>query len=220
MRPRPLTATILAAALVAVVSVSPGSAAEQGAPTAVPGQATQASPAPSEQQERAQEPAYGPGMMGGYGPGMMGGYGPGMMGGYGPGMMGGYGPGMMGGGYGRGWMGNGGYGPNMMASGCGPWMMGPAMMGAYGRGMMGGDAAGMMPWAGSGRQAALNLTPQQVKTQLQHWLAWRGNPHLKVGPVKEKDADTVTADIVTKDNSLVQRYDIDRHTGAFYPAED
>jgi len=40
------------------------------------------------------------------------------------------------------------------------------------------------------------------------------NPRLKVGEVKEKDADTITADIVTLDNSLVQRFIVDRHTGA------
>ena len=45
--------------------------------------------------------------------------------------------------------------------------------------------------------------------------SWRGNPRLKVGDVKEKDADTITADIVTKDNSLVQRFIINRHTGAY-----
>jgi hypothetical protein len=32
--------------------------------------------------------------------------------------------------------------------------------------------------------------------------------------VKEKDADTITADVVTKDNSLVDRFIVDRHTGA------
>ncbi len=45
------------------------------------------------------------------------------------------------------------------------------------------------------------------------WLTWRGNERLKVGEVKEKDADTITAEIVTKDNSLVERFIFDRHTG-------
>ena len=31
--------------------------------------------------------------------------------------------------------------------------------------------------------------------------------------MKEKDADTITADVVTKDNSLVDRFIVDRHTG-------
>ena len=54
-----------------------------------------------------------------------------------------------------------------------------------------------------------------MKARVERWLTWRGNPRLKVGEVKEKDADTITADVVTKDNSLVQRFIINRHTGAF-----
>ena len=143
---------------------------------------------------------YGPGMMGGYGPGYGYMHGPGMMGpgyGYGPGMMGrgygmmgpGYGYGMMGPGYGHGWMHRGpGYGPRGYGPGYGP---------------------------GYGAQANLNLSVDDVKNQLERWLTWRGNPHLKVGEVKEKDADTITATIVTKDNSLVQSFTVNRKTG-FY----
>jgi hypothetical protein len=121
---------------------------------------------------------------------------------YGPwGMMGGgYGPGMMGGGYGPGVM--GGYG--MMG---GPWMMGPGMMGGYG--MMG-------PWWGE-RGGDLKLTTDDVKTRFERWLAWHGNPRLKVGAVKEKDANTIEVDIVTQENSLVQRFIVDRRTGFFRP---
>ena len=54
-----------------------------------------------------------------------------------------------------------------------------------------------------------------MKTRVERWLAFRGNPRLKVGDVKEKDADTITADIVTKDNSLVDRFIVNRHTGAY-----
>jgi hypothetical protein len=95
----------------------------------------------------------------------------------------------------RGW--GGGYGPGMM-QGNGP---------GYGRG----------PAAQADQTANqnLNLTTDQVKTRMEGWLNWRGNPRLKVGDVKEKDADTITADIVTKDNSLVQRFIINRHTGAY-----
>ena len=50
---------------------------------------------------------------------------------------------------------------------------------------------------------------------MERWLTWRDNPRLKVGEVKEKDADTITADIVTKDNSLVERFIVDRHTGVY-----
>jgi hypothetical protein len=139
---------------------------------------------------------YGPGMMGGYGPGN-GGYGPGygMMGGYGPGygMMGGYGPGygMMGPGYGQGY--------------------GPGMMGGYG----GGYGPGMM--YGRGYQSDMKLTTDQVKNYLEQMVR---NPNLKVGNVKEKDADTIVAEIVTKQgDALVQRLDFNRHNGFVQPEE-
>jgi hypothetical protein len=141
----------------------------------------------------------GPGwMMGGGGPGwMMGGGGPcgafGQDGGPGPAQGQGYGPGY----HMRGW--GGGYGPGMMRGwgGYGP----PGNGQAYDRRA---DA-----------QSNLNLSVDDVKSRAERWLAFRGNARLKVGEVKEKDADTITADIVTKDNSLVQRFIIDRHTGAF-----
>ena len=41
---------------------------------------------------------------------------------------------------------------------------------------------------------------------------------VKVGEVKEKDTDTITADIVTKDkDALVQRFEVNRHTGFYRP---
>jgi hypothetical protein len=113
-----------------------------------------------------------------------------MGGGYGPGMMGGYGPGMMGG-YGPGWMMGRGYG------------MGPGMMG-YGPGYY-------------GNQGNLNLTTDQVKKYLEQMIR---NPNLKVGNVKEKDADTIVAEIVTKDkDALVQRLDFNRHNGFVQPEQ-
>jgi len=38
--------------------------------------------------------------------------------------------------------------------------------------------------------------------------------------VKEKDADAIVIDIVTKDNSLVERFIVNRHNGLFRPSED
>jgi hypothetical protein len=118
----------------------------------------------------------------------------GMMGGYGPGWMhrDGYGPGFRGGdgprdGYGPGWMRRGGYGPGF-------------------------DCPGLGSYA---RQGDLNLTVDDVKTRLERWLDWRGNSRLKIGEVKEKDADTIVADIVTKDNSLVNRFTVNRRTGVY-----
>jgi len=146
---------------------------------------------------------YGPGMMGGgYGPGMMDGYGPGN--GYGPGYghMRGYGPGNN----------NGqGYGPGYHMRGFGPGY-GPGMMQGYGPGYHdGNNVQGNSPNAQTNQ--TLNLTTDDVKSRMERWLARRDNPRLKVGEVKEKDADTITADIVTKDNSLIQRFIVDRHTG-------
>jgi hypothetical protein len=60
----------------------------------------------------------------------------------------------------------------------------------------------------------LNLTTDDVKNRMERWLARRDNPRLKLGAVTEKDADSITAEIVTKDNSLVERFIVDRHTGS------
>jgi len=109
--------------------------------------------------------------------------------------------------------------------GPGPGMMGPGMMGAYGPGMMGPGYAGcwgggMMAGRGSGyNQQPLNLTANDVKTNVERWIAITGNPRLKLGPVAQKDANTITADIVTLDNSLVQRLAFDRRTGFASPAQ-
>jgi hypothetical protein len=139
---------------------------------------------------------------GGYGPGMMGG-------GYGPGMMDGNGPGN---GYGPGYGHMRGFGPGNNGEGYGPGYhmrgYGPGMMQGYGRGY--GPRADVQ---GNQTNQTLNLTTDEVKSRMERWLARRDNPRLKVGEVKEKDADTIIADIVTKDNSLVQRFIVDRHTG-------
>jgi hypothetical protein len=102
---------------------------------------------------------------------------------------------------------NAGYGcPGMMGSG----MMGPGMMG---QGMMMGP--GMMGWGWRGQQANVNLSTSDVKANLERWVAAAGNPRVKVGPVTQRDASTITADIVTTEGgALVQRFVIDRNTGA------
>jgi hypothetical protein len=66
----------------------------------------------------------------------------------------------------------------------------------------------------------LNLSTDDVRNYFERSIAWQGNPRLKVGDVKEKDADTIVADIVTKDNSLVERFSVNRHDGLFRPSED
>jgi hypothetical protein len=93
-----------------------------------------------------------------------------------------------------------GYGPGNRMPG---WGLGhgPGMMRGYGYNR------------GSGPQGNLNLTADDVKNRMARWLEWRNNPRLKLGDVKENDADTITAEIVTKDNSLVDRFIVDRHNG-------
>jgi hypothetical protein len=120
-----------------------------------------------------------------------------------------------------------GYGAFVASYSAGGWwgMMGPNMMGGpgpwsgYGPGMMRGYGPGAGPGWNTGWRD-LNLSMDDVKTYMERWLAWQGNPRLKLGDLKEKDADTIVADIVTKDNSLVQRFVINRHSGFFQPSED
>lgn len=101
----------------------------------------------------------------------------------------------------------------------GPGMMGGPLWSGYGSGVMRPFGPDDGPaWSGGWRD--LNLSADNVKTQLERWLAWAGNARLKLGEVKEKDADTIVADIVTKDNSLVQRFVVNRHSGYFRPSED
>lgn len=100
----------------------------------------------------------------------------------------------------------------------GPGMMGPGMMGQgiMGPGMMGQGMMGMMGPGMMGQQANLNLTANDVRAYLERWVAMSGNPRIKVGPVTERNDNTVSADIVTTDrDALVQRFSIDRSTGIY-----
>ena len=90
----------------------------------------------------------------------------------------------------------------------GSGMMGPGMMG---RGMMGSGMMGMMGQRGHMRDR--NLSADDVKRVLDGRLAWQGLKRLKVGKTKVVDDDTVAAEIITKENSLVVRLKVDRHTG-------
>ena len=104
--------------------------------------------------------------------------------------------------------GYGAYGCPGMGMMMGPGMMGPGMMG---QGMMGMIGPGMM-----GQQANLNLTANDVRAYLERWVAMSGNSRIKVGPVTERNDNTVSADIVTTDrDALVQRFSVDRSTGIY-----
>jgi hypothetical protein len=114
-------------------------------------------------------------------------------------------------------------GQGMMGQGQMP-MMGGMMMdpGMMGQGMMG---QGQMPMMGSGMMGqgdaylVHDLSGEDVRHVLEHRLTRIGMPNLTVGNVEEQDADTVLAEIVTKDGTLVQRLSVDRHTGAMTPLE-
>ena len=109
--------------------------------------------------------------------------------------------------------GAGGWGPGMM----GGYAMGPGMMGRYGYGM----GPWMMGPQWNYRQTVLDLSPDDVRNYFEGWLAWQGNPRVKLGNLTEKDADTITADIVTTDkDGLVQRFAVNRHTGISQRSED
>lgn len=120
-----------------------------------------------------------------------------------------------------------GYGPGMMGNGYGP---GRGMMGGYDRGpgMMGGFGMGGMmsarnqacnqdgsvPDFGFRRSAgASDLSVDDIRNRLDSAIAWNGNPNLKLGALRKNNPNTVSADIVTKDNSLVERLVFDRRSG-------
>ena len=60
---------------------------------------------------------------------------------------------------------------------------------------------------------AEGITVERARTMLEGVLAWHGNPRLKLGTVEEQDEDTIIAEILTVDDSLVQKLAMDRTTG-------
>jgi hypothetical protein len=64
-----------------------------------------------------------------------------------------------------------------------------------------------------------DLSVDDVRGRLERSLEWHGNKRLKVGEVKEIDDDTIVAEIVTQDDSLVERFKVDRHTGSMHRTE-
>jgi hypothetical protein len=91
-------------------------------------------------------------------------------------------------------------------------MMGPGMMGP-GMSQDGGKASGMAGMFGSRVTPMMNLSVEDVRGHLAAQLDRLNNRRLKVGDIKA-DTGTITAEVVTVDNSLVQRLKVDRRTGA------
>jgi len=62
----------------------------------------------------------------------------------------------------------------------------------------------------------LEMTPQSVRALLESWLALLGNPRLEIGEVAESGNDSIVAEIVTVDGSLVDRLAFNRYPGLFH----
>jgi hypothetical protein len=86
-------------------------------------------------------------------------------------------------------------------------MIGSGMMGM---GRMSGEAGGLF---GSRVTPMMNLSVDDVRAYLSSRLERLKNKRLKIGDINSGEG-TITADIVTVDNSLVQRLKVDRHSGA------
>ena len=108
------------------------------------------------------------------------------------------------------------YGPGMMGQGyhMGPGtMMGPGMMGPGYQSRPGTMQPPCPGFEHSTLGPGKELTVGDVRARLERSLTWHGNKRLKVGEVKQADNDKIVADITTVDGSLVQRLEVDRHTG-------
>jgi len=97
--------------------------------------------------------------------------------------------------------------------------MEPEMGPSEGMGPRGMRQPGMMRGRGVGPALlygppAEGITVERARTMLEGALAWHGNPRLKLGMVEEQNEDTIIAEILTVDDSLVQRLVIDRAAGA------
>jgi hypothetical protein len=139
----------------------------------------------------------------------------GMMDGTGQGMMGG---GMMQGGsdqnmMGRHMQGSGGMMGHPGERGTMCPMMGGMMQGGSDHQMMRGETGGMGALFGSRVVPTMNLSVDDVRGYLTAKLDRLGNKRLKIGDIKT-DGGSITAEIVTADNSLVQRMKVDRSTGS------
>lgn len=111
-----------------------------------------------------------------------------------------------------------GMGQGQMGPGMGQGMMGPGMrQDRMGSGMMGPGMRQDQMGRGMMQPLREDLTAKDVKHMMEHRLAWSGNPNVKVGKVEEQDDDTIIAEIVTQEGSLVERMKVDRHTGMMQP---
>lgn len=101
-------------------------------------------------------------------------------------------------------------------------MMCPMMAGEMGQqpGMMGG-----MMGQGRGAVGLGVVTPirsvsvDDVRDHFERLLQAQGNPRVKLGEIKDADKDTIVAEIVTTEGSLVDRFNVNRRSGAIQRAQ-
>lgn len=106
--------------------------------------------------------------------------------------------------------GHGATGQQMMGGGYGH--MGPGMMTGMMRGF-GGPAANL-PCPGYGPHTGVTgqLTKEQAANWARNYLARLSNPNLKLGKITETETH-FQAEILTKDNSLVEKILVEKATG-------
>ena len=66
----------------------------------------------------------------------------------------------------------------------------------------------------------MQLSADDVRVFFERYLESLANARLKLGKVTEADNDTITAEIVTVDDLLVEKFEVDRHTGVIRPPAD
>lgn len=104
---------------------------------------------------------------------------------------------------------------NMRGGMMGP-MMGRMMQMMQGSRMMMGPMGPAMMMH-QGRPSGDSLTADEARRIADGLLAWQGNDRLKLGEVTEQDDDTILIEILTVDDSLVQRIAMDRTSGMIRP---
>jgi hypothetical protein len=98
----------------------------------------------------------------------------------------------------------------MMQGGMSQEMTGPGMTG---QGMIGSGMTGSMGGMfGSRVTPIMNLSVDDVRSYVGMQIERLNNNRLKLGNISV-DGETINAEIVTVDNSLVQKLKVDRHTG-------
>jgi hypothetical protein len=64
-----------------------------------------------------------------------------------------------------------------------------------------------------------HLSVDDARHHFEHRLKLLGNDRLKLGEVTQADEDTIIVDIVTVDDSLVDRLEVERHSGRIQRAQ-